>query len=352
MTHHPSSVVLTLSCAALCLSVFACGNGDVEVYNSRTEQPNETTAPEDAGVRDTSLGDRDEDAAAPAPDASSDLGPNDTSPDVAPDVPPEPDDDCPRVRVTSGVGNRLNVRPQPNTDQAAVGSLYHGMVLTKLDTVTGLSVAGTDVWYEVEGVGLRGFISAAYAECTEDAITELAPPAGFYLPLECDTSARISQGNNGSFSHVGLSRYAWDFAIPLRTPMVAIADGLVLHTYAGTAEGSACDGGGQECVLYANHVVLLHGDDTTSTYRHLSRVDVAIGQFVPRGAQVGLSGKTGWSTGPHAHVQRMTNCGSAFPPQESVCQSIPTKFEDVSVNGGVPPTGATVTSGNCIPLRN
>lgn len=256
-------------------------------------------------------------------------------------------DECPNVEVTTDPGVRLNIRPTASTSGNATGSLYGGMVVRKVAEAQGQSISGNTLWYQIESVAGDGFISAAYAECTTEPPAALGPPDGFYLPLVCGTSARVSQGNNGGFSHQGLHRYAWDFALGIGTPMVAMADGLVLHTYAGTAPGSACDGGGQSCVNYANHVVLLHGDDTTSTYRHLSAVHVNEGDFVPRGTTVGLSGQTGWSTGPHAHVMRMTNCGSAFPPSGSVCQSIPTRFEDYSANGGVPTTGVTVTSGNC-----
>lgn len=255
--------------------------------------------------------------------------------------------DCPNVKVTTPASMSLNIRSAANSSSNVVGKLNRGMVVSKVGEVQGESVDGNTLWYEIESLAGDGYISAAWAECTTEAVLELGPPDGFYLPLECGVTATISQGNNGSFSHTGLHRYAWDFAVPLRTPLVAIADGIVTHTYSGTAPGSACDGGGQSCVQYANHVVLLHGDNTLSTYRHLTSVSVSIGEFVPRGTAVGLSGQTGWSTGPHAHVMRMSNCGSAFPPSGQVCQSIATSFEDHAANGGVPAQGASVTSGNC-----
>lgn len=64
---------------------------------------------------------------------------------------------------------------------------------------------------------------------------------------------------------------------------------------------------------------------------------VTPGEFVPRGSVIGLSGSTGYSTGRHAHVMRMENCG------QLKCQSLPMEF----VEAGVPVTGDLVTSENC-----
>jgi murein DD-endopeptidase MepM/ murein hydrolase activator NlpD len=120
--------------------------------------------------------------------------------------------------------------------------------------------------------------------------------------------------------------------------MVAMADGIVIHTFAETMPGDPCyDGGGPECFPYGNLVVLWHGDGSTTLYKHLSEVLVTDGELVPRGMMVGLSGSTGYSTGPHAHVARQEDCG------EPNCQSIPLEF----VEAGVPVTGESVTSENC-----
>ena len=159
--------------------------------------------------------------------------------------------------------------------------------------------------------------------------------------LTCGSMVKISQGNNDGFSHTGQSAYAFDFSIGLGTPLVAIADGTVSHAYGGTKPGDPCyDGGGQECINAANFVTLQHNDGTMSIYGHLSSVDVEPGELVPRGVAIGLSGSSGWSTGPHAHVARQEGCGSGW------CQSIAVTFTDVP-GDGVPKTGDTVTSNNC-----
>ncbi len=50
----------------------------------------------------------------------------------------------------------------------------------------------------------------------------------------------------------------------------------------------------------------VHSGGMATLYAHLSRVDVAIGQVVQQGQEVGLIGTTGASTGPHLHFEVRT----------------------------------------------
>lgn len=274
--------------------------------------------------------------ASTAPAESSDEG-GDGSSDEAPTPDLPPANDCPRVKITVMAGNALNVRPDPSTAGEPVGELPNNAVVDALGEVTGEAVDGVDTWYEIDDGDVHGFVSAVYASCTLEDPPELQPPDGFYLPLECGFTCTIAQGNFGTFTHQGNAAYAYDFSVPIETPLVAMADGIVAYTYDETGPGDPCyDGGGAECFEYGNLVVLRHGDGSTSLYKHLNRVDVTVGELVPRGQAVGLSGSTGYSTGPHAHVMRMEDCGMAQ------CQSIALEF----VEAGVPATGESVTSEN------
>jgi len=248
-------------------------------------------------------------------------------------------DECPRVRVELAPGEVLNVRPAPTTDNDPLGTLPAGAIVDVVERVFGEELDGNDEWFEIAGLGLEGFVWSGLVQCTLDEPPE--PPDGFLLPLQCGTSAQVSQGNFGQFSHQGQSAYAFDFSLGSGTPLVAIADGQVSYVYDLTMPGDPCyNGGDQSCSGKANVVVLKHGDGTTSIYAHLSEVGVSLGEVVPRGFQVGLSGSTGWSTGRHAHVARQENCGGSW------CQSIAVAFNDVP-GDGVPKTGDTVTSMNC-----
>ncbi|GAA2909242.1 hypothetical protein GCM10020221_01640 [Streptomyces thioluteus] len=52
--------------------------------------------------------------------------------------------------------------------------------------------------------------------------------------------------------------------------------------------------------------MIKHDDNTYSQYAHLSSVAVQVGQSVTAGQQIGLSGSTGNSSGPHLHFEIRT----------------------------------------------
>lgn len=242
--------------------------------------------------------------------------------------------DCPRLRVMVPAGEVLNVRPTPSTAEAAVATLANGALVDTVALVDGEVIDGNALWYQIAGPD--GYVFSGFVSCTLDE--HPAPPPGYYLPLTCGMSAKITQGNDGGVSHQGKDFYAFDFGLGLGTPMVAMADGTVHHIFDETGPGDPCyNGGGPECGPYGNLVVILHGDNTSTYYKHLNEVHVSLGQAVKRGETIGLSGSTGYSTGRHAHIMRQENCGQAK------CQSIPLSF----VECGVPTQGQTVTSMNC-----
>jgi murein DD-endopeptidase MepM/ murein hydrolase activator NlpD len=54
---------------------------------------------------------------------------------------------------------------------------------------------------------------------------------------------------------------------------------------------------------YGFCVIVDHRDDLRTIYGHLSKVTVSPGQAVARGGQLGLTGNTGRSSGPHLHYE-------------------------------------------------
>jgi hypothetical protein len=79
-----------------------------------------------------------------------------------------------------------------------------------------------------------------------------------------------------------------DFHAPSGTPVVAANDGVVIIAQAMFYEG--------------NLVVVDHGQQFSTLYMHLSKIEVKVGDRVHKGERLGLSGATGRVTGPHLHL--------------------------------------------------
>ncbi|NBE53167.1 M23 family metallopeptidase [Streptomyces boluensis] len=105
--------------------------------------------------------------------------------------------------------------------------------------------------------------------------------------ISISTAYRTAGGMWSSGYHTGT-----DFVVPSGTPVKAVGQGTVVS--AGWS-GS-----------YGNEVVIQHADGHYSQYAHMTSLNVASGQTVSGGQQIGLSGSTGNSTGPHLHFEIRT----------------------------------------------
>lgn len=126
-------------------------------------------------------------------------------------------------------------------------------------------------------------------------------PSGRFWPVATAGEMTSSFGfrmdpvdGHGMQFHQGL-----DIAAPTGTPVRAAAPGKVVAAgWAGR---------------YGQAVLVDHGDGLETLYAHLSRALVAMDQQVAGGAEIGLVGSTGRSTGPHLHFE-VRRSGEAMDP--------------------------------------
>ncbi|MFF5724618.1 peptidoglycan DD-metalloendopeptidase family protein [[Kitasatospora] papulosa] len=130
---------------------------------------------------------------------------------------------------------------------------------------------------------------AATAKTADSGASE-STSSGWTAPVEnanVTTQYRASGASWSSGYHTGS-----DFQAASGTSVRSIGEGTVVS--AGWS-GS-----------YGNEVVIQHSDGMYSQYAHLSSLEVSTGQTVTGGQQIGLSGSTGNSTGPHLHFEVRT----------------------------------------------
>jgi murein DD-endopeptidase len=117
----------------------------------------------------------------------------------------------------------------------------------------------------------------------------------FRYPLA--KKARVSSGFNPRRLHPVTGRISphngVDFAVSRGTPVLSVGNGeVVIAKYSGSA---------------GNYIAIRHGRQYMTTYMHLDKILVKQGQQVKQGDQIGLSGNTGRSTGPHLHFELHIN---------------------------------------------
>lgn len=139
----------------------------------------------------------------------------------------------------------------------------------------------------------RGGGAVAEAGAPAPATTANAPdsvPAGWPLSLKGFETAGF--GVDGG--HPGV-----DIAVPVHTPVLATARGLV----------AAADSD----PVYGHYVVVTHGGGIETMYGHNAVLLVERGERVARGQPIAYSGNSGRSTAPHLHYE-IRRDGRAIDP--------------------------------------
>jgi murein DD-endopeptidase MepM/ murein hydrolase activator NlpD len=154
------------------------------------------------------------------------------------------------------------------------------------------------------------------------------------VPISSDRVGSTFGRRVDPIAGVGAMHEGMDFVADTGTRVVASAGGVVL-----AAEFHP---------QYGHLIEIDHGNDFSSRYAHLSKIDVKPGQIVKRGQIVGASGNSGRSTGPHLHFEVRFK-GAAQNPARFLQQGTQVALNSPAlakppVKAVVPPPAASVAA--------
>ena len=148
--------------------------------------------------------------------------------------------------------------------------------------------------------------AADRADAERAAPVDVAPPEPPALPSRPGAPAdevqmvtgRVTSGFGARWGHV---HKGLDIAAPVGTPIHVPLAGEVIAS--GPASG------------FGLWVRVRHDDGTVTTYGHVNRALVRVGQHVEAGQEIAEVGNRGQSTGPHLHVEVQTPGGVTVNPR-------------------------------------
>ena len=186
---------------------------------------------------------------------------------------------------------------------AVVGGVYAIFVATRLAVFSAfwIVIIATITFAAYLGVSLStGTLLSTFVQL--DSQEKVIYTTSYYSgPINCtsmpwpfDGTYAVTQGPNTTecTHHGGIAQSA-DFATPIGTPIKSMTDGKVILAQQGSTG-------------YGNHVIIQATTDSGESfqiiYAHFSSLNVSTGTTVKAGQIIGLSGNTGYSTGPHLHL--------------------------------------------------
>ena len=165
----------------------------------------------------------------------------------------------------------------------------------RLDTLTRTLVQLQQQYDQVQL--MLGATPAAGSASSPDSI-RLTTPTMWPLTIP----GYVTRGTTGpsayTDAHPGL-----DIAAPLGTPIRAAGGGVVVEV--------------KEDAEYGLSIRLAHLDGYETLYAHASKVLVEMGDRVPRGQVIALSGNSGRSTAPHLHFE-VRRAGKVLDPMQLI----------------------------------
>jgi murein DD-endopeptidase MepM/ murein hydrolase activator NlpD len=147
----------------------------------------------------------------------------------------------------------------------------------------------------------------------------------YRIPYNTGEAYVLTQGYNGSFSHMGES--ALDFNLPEGTEVRAARAGTVVRTRTNFILAGLTE----DFKDKANLVTVVHIDGSIGEYIHLQQGGVVVnpGDSVIAGSLLGYSGNTGFSEGSHLHFHVSRNL--TVDIKETISVSFKTETSDAQM---------------------
>nr|WP_308170483.1 M23 family metallopeptidase [[Mycobacterium] fortunisiensis] len=216
-----------------------------------------------------------------------------------------------RKEVAGAVKSRLMIAAMAaGATAAGAYSLGTGTEPQADDTILaseGPQIEGASVTGSVDGMQIVSVTPDADTSVHAEEITKAAAFAQERAEREARLSRPLFVMPTKGYVWTSNYGYRWgvlhagiDLASPIGTPIVAVSDGVVIA--AGPTAG------------YGAWVKLRHADGTVTLYGHINTWLVSVGDRVMAGDQIATVGNRGYSTGPHLHLEVLTNGTNRIDP--------------------------------------
>jgi murein DD-endopeptidase MepM/ murein hydrolase activator NlpD len=236
-------------------------------------------------------------------------------------------------------GNLISGGSEQGSVQSKLGSaISYGATGAGFGAMLGSFIPGPGTAIGAAIGGVAGLAYGAFVGGQESAYAGNSSGGG-------SLTGNINPGSAGSGWKGGFgekryygSHQGIDIPLAEGTKVYAAASGKVIAAQSGSGPMS-----------YGLYVKIQHSDKYVTFYAHLSRIDVSVGQEVAEGQLIGLSGNTGFSTGPHLHFGLFRN-GTAIDPSGYVGNDLTGGVEKyaASNNGGKSKKGVASTGGSIV----
>jgi len=120
--------------------------------------------------------------------------------------------------------------------------------------------------FAVSAVSIVGLLISSVL--IQTSATKSALHNTYILPYPTASSCKLLQGYNGPYGHTGAVEFAYDFQMPIGSPVNAARDGEVVSVVEKNNDGTRAPG-------EENVVVIKHSDGTFGRYYHLRNKELS-----------------------------------------------------------------------------